>query len=60
MESYLSGNQIRQDVINIPELEVLQMPVKDDYADAYHAGKEGKCWTRYYTCPLSIFKLATF
>ena len=60
MEPYLSGNRIRRDVTNIPELEVLQMPVQDAYTDAYHTGKEGKCWTRYYTCPLSIFKLVTF
>ncbi len=57
MKPYLSGNRIRRDATNIPELEVLQKPVEDDYTDAYRAGKEGKCWTRYYTCPVSIFKL---
>ena len=60
MESYLSGNRIQEDVINIPELEVLQIPIEDAYTDAYRAGKEGKCWTRFYTCPISMFKLVTF
>lgn len=57
MEPYLSSNRIRRDVVNIPELEVLHNPIDDDYTDAYRTGKEGKCWTRYYTCPVSIFKL---
>jgi len=57
MEPYMNGNRIRRDLSSIPELEVLQHPLENDYTEAYKAGKEGKCWMKYYSCPISVFTM---
>lgn len=57
MESFLKSNRIRRHATVIPELELLQQPVEDEYTTAHLTGKEGKCWARYSSCPVSILKL---
>ena len=57
MKSYLSSNRLRRDLTAVSELEVLHTPIEDAYTEAYKTGKEGKCWTRYYSCPISVFKI---
>ena len=56
MEKYLKSERIKRHIAMVPEVELLRRPVRDDYTDAYKAGKEGKCWARYYSCPISVFK----
>ena len=60
MEPYLKSNRIKRHATSVPELELLQRPLEDEYTDAYQTGKEGKCWTRYYSCPMSFFNIVTF
>jgi len=59
MGNYLNSNRIRRDISSIPELDVLQRPLEDDYTTAYKHGREGKCWVHYYSCPFTVFKIMT-
>ncbi|KAK4025693.1 uncharacterized protein LOC116926572 [Daphnia magna] len=61
MSRFLAGhgnaNRFRRDASLLPELELIEKPVEDQYTRAYLAGKGRKCWARYSSCPISLFTL---
>ena len=42
---------------NFDNLDFIGNNVHDEYTEAYHKGKEGKCATHYSGCSISIFKI---
>ena len=58
MESHFGPNRTRREVD--PELEVLTIPVEDEYTEAYRRGKEGLCWSHYAACSVNLIKLLSF
>ena len=44
-----------------PELEILTLPVDDEYTEAYRRGKAGLCWSHHVIFSINIFmKLLNF
>ena len=41
----------------LDELDFIGAPLDDEYSQAYHKGKQGKCSTHYSGCSISIFKM---
>jgi len=42
---------------NFEDLDFIGNTVHDEYTEAYHKGKKGKCATHYSGCSISIFKM---
>lgn len=63
MAPLFSDKRASRDV-NIAEdfdnLDFIGNAVHDEYTEAYHKGKEGKCATHYSDCSISIFKILNF
>ena len=56
MQPHFQGNRTRRELMT-EDLEFIEEPVEDHYTAAHRAGLDGKCWTRYSKCPISIFKI---
>ncbi len=52
-----NSNRVRRDATLLPELELIEKPLEDQYTNAYRTGKGNKCWARYSSCPISLFTL---
>jgi len=55
MEPHFGSNGTNREID--PELEILTLPVDDEYTEAYRRGKTGLCWSHYAACPINVFKL---
>jgi len=57
MADILKEKKNHREFESLPEWDLLEKPVQDEYTEAFRHGKEGKCWARYFACPFSIFQV---